>query len=125
LKDIQLKHARDPASPEDGKRILVDRLWPRGVSKEYLVLEEWMKNIAPSAELRKWFHSAPQMWEEFQQKYFTELDRQPEPVRALSKMASQGRVTLIFGAHDRQHNNAVALKNYLLRRSHRPITNHP
>jgi len=117
LTDIQLKHAREPASAEDGKRILVDRLWPRGVQKESLFLDEWMKSVAPSTELRKWFHHTTERWVEFQQKYFAELDQQPELVCALRKMVSQGRVPLIFGAHDRQHNNAVALRAYLLRRS--------
>ena len=125
MTDIQLKHAREPASPEDGKRILVDRLWPRGVRKESLLLDEWMKSVAPSTELRKWFHHAPERWREFQRKYFAELDQQPGLVCALRKMVSQGQVTLIFSAHDRQHNNAVALKAYLLRQGHGPMETCP
>lgn len=116
MTDIQLKHARESASTEDGKRILVDRLWPRGISKESLRLDEWMKSVAPSTALRKWFHHAPDRWIEFQQKYFAELDQLPEPVFALRKMVRQGRVTLIFSAQDKQHNNAVALRDYLLRK---------
>ncbi len=110
---IQIKRAYDPPSRTDGARILVDRLWPRGVSKEKLKLDEWMKDLAPSNELRKKFHHDAAKWEQFQKSYFAELDRQPELVRELRKKARAGTVTLIYAAQDETHNNAVALKKYL------------
>jgi len=97
----------------DGTRILVDRLWPRGLSKDKLKLDAWMKDLAPSNELRKEFHHDVAKWDEFQRHYFKELDRQPELVAELRKKARRGTVTLIYAAHDQTHNNAVALKKYL------------
>ncbi|HZU10642.1 MAG TPA: DUF488 domain-containing protein [Pseudacidobacterium sp.] len=110
---IQLKRAYDPASPHDGRRFLVERLWPRGIRKEDLLLDDWIKDAAPSTELRKWFHHDPEKWKEFQRRYFTELDSRPEVLAPILKAARHGCVTLIFSSHDAEHNNAVALKSYL------------
>ena len=110
---IQIKRAYDPPSRTDGMRVLVDRLWPRGLSKEKLKLDAWLKDLAPSNELRKQFHHDAAKWNEFQKRYFEELDQQPEQVAELRKKARGGTVTLIYGAQDREHNNAVALKKYL------------
>jgi uncharacterized protein YeaO (DUF488 family) len=111
--DIQLKRAYDPVRPEDGHRVLVDRLWPRGVKKESLQVETWMKEIAPSTELRQWFGHDPEKWVEFQQRYTHELDQNPECVQDLRDLASRGRLTLVYSAKDEQHNDAVVLKEYL------------
>ena len=110
---IQVKRAYDPPASSDGARILVDRLWPRGVSKEKLKLDAWMKDIAPSNELRKWFHEGDHKWEDFRKRYFKELGAQPELVAELRKKARGHTVTLIYAGRDEQHNNAVALKEYL------------
>ena len=114
--DIRLKRAQEPPASEDGRRILVDRLWPRGIAKEALRLDQWLKQIAPSTQLRQWFHHDPEKWDEFQRRYFSELDRQPQAIEDLRKLLSQGRVTFVFSAHDPQHNNAVALRRYLSER---------
>lgn len=110
---IQTKRAYAPASPEDGYRILVDRLWPRGISKARAAIDAWEKQLAPSDELREWFGHDPQRWEEFKQRYFAELAAQPEQVAALRQRAAEGPITLVYVARDEQHNNAVALKEYL------------
>jgi uncharacterized protein YeaO (DUF488 family) len=110
---IQIKRAYEAPSPSDGTRILVDRLWPRGLSKEKLKLDAWMKDLAPSNELRKEFHHDASRWQEFQKRYAMELCQQMELVAELRKKARHGRVTLIYGAQDQVHNNAVALKDYL------------
>jgi uncharacterized protein YeaO (DUF488 family) len=110
---IQLKRAYDPAAPDDGRRFLIERLWPRGIRKEDLPLDDWIKDAAPGTELRKWFHHDPVKWKEFQRRYFNELDSRPEVLAPILKAARHGRVTLIFSSHDAEHNNAVALKSYL------------
>lgn len=110
---IKLKRAYDPANDDDGARILVERLWPRGVKKEALHLDAWLKDVAPSTELRKWFSHDPNKWTTFQQKYFAELDDKPEALDPIFKASRRGRVTLIFSSHDTEHNNAVALKTYI------------
>jgi uncharacterized protein YeaO (DUF488 family) len=110
---LKVKRVYDDPSAEDGIRILVDRLWPRGLKKESAKLDEWLKEIAPSVELRKWFGHDPERWEEFKARYFHELDRQSEAVHKLKEKASSGKVTLLFAARDETHNNAVALKEYL------------
>src|SRR5512142_1536486 len=110
---IQVKRAYDPPSSRDGARILVDRLWPRGISKEDLKLDTWMKEVAPSNELRKWFHEGNHKWEDFRKRYFKELSAQPEAVAELRKRARGHTVTLLYGSKDTEHNNAVALKEYL------------
>lgn len=110
---IQAKRVYDPPAPEDGKRFLVDRLWPRGVKKEALQLDGWLKDVAPSDALRKWFGHDPAKWEEFRERYFAELEAKPEAWRPLLEAARQGTVTLLFSARDEAHNNAVALKAFL------------
>lgn len=113
---IQVKRVYDPPSKDDGLRILVDRLWPRGLSKASLKLDEWMKEIAPSNELRKRFGHHEGKWEEFQKLYFKELDAHPELVEKLIQMSRAGKVTLLFAAKNTEQNNAAALKNYLERK---------
>jgi uncharacterized protein YeaO (DUF488 family) len=110
---IALKRAYDPASSDDGTRFLVERLWPRGIKKEALRLDGWLKDVAPSTELRKWFSHDPAKWKEFQRKYFAELDKNQEALEPILAAARKGRVTLVFSSHDSEHNNAVALKSYL------------
>ncbi len=110
---IRVKRAYEPAGRDSGKRFLVDRLWPRGVKKEQARLADWLKDLAPSSELRKWFGHEPAKWEEFQWRYFGELDQKPGVWQPLLQAAREGDVTLVFGASDEQHNNATALKNYL------------
>lgn len=110
---IQVKRAYDAASKNDGTRLLVDRMWPRGVKKEQLQLDGWIKDVAPSAELRKWFQHDPAKWDEFRRRYFRELEKNPEVWQDLPARARRGRVTLVYSAHDPEHNNAVALKEFL------------
>lgn len=112
--DIGLKRAYEPASADDGARILVDRLWPRGISKEKAALDDWMKDLAPSTELRKWFGHDPARWEEFQSRYLTELAAHGDALEQIRTLARAGRVTLIYGAKDEQHNEAVVLRDLLL-----------
>lgn len=110
---ISLKRAYDGFDKEDGTRILVDHLWPRAVRKDALHLENWAKGVSPSDRLRKWFAHDPSKWDEFQRRYFAELDKKPETWEPLLKEAKSEHVTLVFGAKDTEHNNAVALKEYL------------
>ncbi len=110
---IRLKRAYDKPSPDDGRRILVERLWPRGLRKEALELDAWQKDVAPSTELRKWFGHDPAKWQEFRRRYFAELDRNSRAVEAVLSAVRKGRVTLIYSSHDTVHNAAVALKDYL------------
>ena len=113
--DILIKRIYEPASKTDGARILVDRLWPRGVSKVEAELDAWLKDIAPSTELREWFHHEADLWSEFRKRYFAELDKNLDAVAELREWAKKGRVSLLYAAHDEAHNNAVALREYLLR----------
>lgn len=113
---IALKSAYAEADQNDGLRILVDRLWPRGISKEQLKIDAWLKELAPSNELRKWFRHDPQKWEEFRRRYFAELAAREEPVAELIDRIGNQRTTLVFAASDKQHNNAVALRDYLQKR---------
>ena len=115
--NIRLKRAYDEPAGEDGKRILVDRLWPRGLSKESARLDEWIKEIAPSDELRQWFGHDPARWEEFEQRYRSELKEHEELLAQLRKETLSRTVTFVFAAHDPEHNNAVALRKALLGRS--------
>lgn len=114
---IKLQRAYADPADSDGYRVLVDRLWPRGRKKEDLRLDAWLKDIAPSTELRKEFGHNPARWVEFKHRYFEELDNCPEQVGELLSRAAQGRLTLVFAAKDEQHNNAVALREYLQRRT--------
>ena len=116
---IELKRIYESATPDDGVRVLVERLWPRGMKKASAHLDEWAKEVAPSGMLRKWFHHDPTRWDEFRRRYFRELDEHEERWRPLLTSASKGPVTLVYSSHDREHNNAVALKEYLDRRRHR------
>lgn len=110
---ICIKRVYEPPAAEDGRRYLVDRLWPRGAKKETLRLDAWLKEVAPSDALRRWFQHDPAKWTEFRRRYFAELDRRPEGWRPIMTEAARGPVTLLFGAQDREHNNAVALSDYL------------
>jgi uncharacterized protein YeaO (DUF488 family) len=117
---IKIKRAYEPASRTDGARFLVERLWPRGVLKAKLPIDAWLKEVGPSTELRKWFSHDPEKWIEFRQRYFRELDSRPKAWQPIVAASRRGRVTLIYSSHDTQHNNAVALQEYLRRKSHRP-----
>jgi uncharacterized protein YeaO (DUF488 family) len=110
---LKLKRAYDPASKADGKRFLVERLWPRGVSKTTLRVEAWLKEVGPSTALRKWFAHDPDKWRRFSTRYSRELDSRPEAWRPLVSALRRGTVTLVYSSHDAQHNNAVALQEYL------------
>ncbi len=110
---ISMKRVYEDAHAADGKRLLVERLWPRGVKKSALKLEGWLREVAPSTGLRKWFSHDPSKWTEFRRRYFAELHARPEAVQPLLDAGRQGKVTLIYSSHDEQHNNAVALKEYL------------
>lgn len=110
---LQVKRVYDPAAPGDGMRVLVDRLWPRGLSKEAAAVDEWVRDCAPSDELRKWFAHDRSKWPQFKQRYFAELEQHEDAVEPLRALAAKNRVTLLFGATDEECNNAVALKEYL------------
>jgi uncharacterized protein YeaO (DUF488 family) len=110
---IQVKRAYEEASKDDGERFLVERLWPRGVKKQNLRVEAWLKDVAPSTKLRQWFQHDTAKWAEFRRRYFHELETHPEPWRPLLARARRGRVTLVYSAHDTEHNNAIALKEFL------------
>jgi len=113
---IRVKRAYEAPAACDGTRFLVDHLWPRGVKKEALKIKDWLRAISPSNELRKWFGHEAAKWKEFQRRYFTELDKHPQAWQVLLEAAREGDVTLVFSARDIEHNNAVALKNYLEKR---------
>jgi uncharacterized protein YeaO (DUF488 family) len=110
---IKLKRVYDPPESSDGVRVLVERLWPRGMKKEALKLDEWRKDVAPSDALRRWFRHDPARWDEFQRRYTAELDAHPAAWQPILEAADHSAVTLLFSAHDLEHNNAVALKEYL------------
>jgi uncharacterized protein YeaO (DUF488 family) len=110
---LTIKRIYEPAAPKDGFRILIDRIWPRGLSKASASVDLWLKTLAPSTELRQWFGHDPEKWVQFRQRYFAELDGQAEAVDQVLKMAKRRRVTLLYGAKDTLHNNAVALMEYL------------
>lgn len=112
--DIQTKRVYEPAHPEDGFRVLVDRVWPRGKTKEQVKADLWLKDVAPSTALRKWFNHDRSKWEAFKSRYYAELDANPQAVTRLLEKAAHGRLTLLFSAHDVEYNQAVALKEYLL-----------
>jgi uncharacterized protein YeaO (DUF488 family) len=110
---IRLKRVYDKPAKADGRRVLIDRVWPRGLRKKEARLDEWLKEIAPSAGLRKWFGHDPARWKEFKKRYSAELDDQRGQIEQLAHQAKKRRITLLFGANDTEHNNAVALKEYL------------
>ena len=111
--NIRTKRVYEPASTDDGERVLVERLWPRGVRKADLKFDSWLKGVGPSTELRKWFNHDPERWAEFGRRYRTELDAAPETWQPLAEAARKGTLTLLFSSHDEEHNNAVALRQYL------------
>lgn len=111
---LRLKRAYEPASEDDGVRILVDRLWPRGVSKAKAALDDWMKDVAPSTELREWFGHDPARWTGFQRRYKTELKQHAAELDRIRALARKRTVTLVYGARDEAHNEAVVLKDVLL-----------
>ena len=110
---IRAKRVYEPPDADDGTRFLVERLRPRGMRKESLNMEGWLKDVAPSDALRRWFGHDPAKWIEFQDRYFAELDDEPDAIQPIVEAARRGNVTLLYSAHDTEHNNAVALKEYL------------
>jgi uncharacterized protein YeaO (DUF488 family) len=111
--DVRLKRAYEPPAASDGYRVLIDRLWPRGVSREEARLNEWARELAPSGELRRWFGHDPERFEEFRRRYTGELAGQKEKLRELRRRARRGTLTLVYGARDREHNDAVVLAQIL------------
>jgi len=112
--DIRIKRAYEPPSSADGTRVLVDRLWPRGLKKTDAHVAQWLKEVAPSNELRKWFGHDPARWEEFRRRYKTELTAKRDLLGELRELAKQGPLTLVYSAHDEAHNQAVVLRDRLL-----------
>lgn len=110
---VKIKRVYDPLSSEDGIRILIDRLWPRGIKKEEAKIDEWMKEIAPTTDLRKWFSHDPAKWPEFRKRYITELKNKSELFERLRSEAKKGTITLLFAAKDAEHSNAVILKEVI------------
>ena len=120
--NVRLKRAYDPPAASDGTRILVDRLWPRGVSKANAAIDQWDKSIAPSTMLRNWFGHDSARWQEFRRRYANEIHRHREKLDELRARARSGRITLVFAAHDAIHNHAVVLRDVLLDRAE--VRNH-
>jgi len=114
-KNIKLRRAYEKPAASDGTRILVDRLWPRGLSKKAAAIDHWPREIAPSTELRKWFGHDPARWNDFRRRYATELRQHAEQLNEIRKLAREGPITLVYAAHDELHNDAVVLRNILLR----------
>jgi uncharacterized protein YeaO (DUF488 family) len=112
--NVKLKRAYEPPATEDGTRILVDRLWPRGVTKKRAAIDQWMKDIAPSTELRKWFSHDPARWDEFRRRYAKEVHQNAALLDRLRSLALHGPITLVYSAHDEQHNDAVELRELIL-----------
>ena len=113
--DVRLKRAYDPAEPADGHRVLIDRLWPRGVSRDRAKLDDWEKELSPSTELRQWFAHEPERFDEFRRRYIEELRKQRPRLTSLRRRARQGTLTLVYAAHDTKHNDAVVLAEVLRR----------
>jgi uncharacterized protein YeaO (DUF488 family) len=111
---MQVKRVYDKQEPEDGARILVDRLWPRGLTKEKACIDLWLKDIAPSTELRKWFDHDPEKWDEFSKRYFVELKNNPKQLALLDEQLKNGKVTLLYAAKDKEYNEAVAIRDFLM-----------
>jgi uncharacterized protein YeaO (DUF488 family) len=120
--DIKLKRAYEPPAATDGTRVLIDRLWPRGVTKEEAAIDHWLRDIAPSTELRRWFGHDVSLWDEFRRRYTAELKHHTEQLDELLRLARQGRVTLVFGARDEEHNDAVVLRHFVLEHSKRRVS---
>ena len=113
---VQTKRAYESPAAEDGTRVLVDRLWPRGLKKTDAAIDRWAKELAPSTELRKWFGHDPARWEEFRRRYSEELSEHREDIARLRDLARKGRITLVYAAHDEAHNDADVLREILLTR---------
>jgi uncharacterized protein YeaO (DUF488 family) len=111
--EIKIKRVYEPYDKKDGTRILVDRLWPRGLSKEKAKIDLWVKYLAPSNELRKWYGHEPEKWEEFKKRYFAELDGRPDEVKKLASIIQKGRVTFLYSSKEEKINNAQALRLYI------------
>jgi uncharacterized protein YeaO (DUF488 family) len=120
MKKIHLKRVYETASKEDGIRILVDRLWPRGMKKEEMKFDAWLKDVSPSPALRTWYSHDPAKWEEFQKRYTAELQENPAAWQPIVKALETGPVTLLYAAHDTEHSHALCLKNYLDSKIHSP-----
>jgi uncharacterized protein YeaO (DUF488 family) len=114
VENVKIKRAYEPASRTDGTRILVDRLWPRGLKKADAKIDEWLKEIAPSTELRKWFGHDPARWSEFRKRYKAEARQHPEELARLRTLAKKGPLTLVYSAHDESHNDAVVLRSLIV-----------
>ena len=114
--NVKLKRAYERAAAGDGTRILIDRLWPRGVKKADAAIDQWAKEIAPSTALRKWFGHDPARWQEFRSRYAVEVHEHPEQLNKLRILARRGPITLVYSAHDEVHNDAVALRDFVLGR---------
>src|SRR5512136_1204253 len=110
---LKIKRVYDQASPGDGRRILVDRLWPRGIKKEDAAIDSWLKDIAPSNELRKWYSHDPAKWTQFKERYWKELDAKPDTVSSLVQQSQKSTITLVFSSKEEKLNNAAALKQYI------------
>lgn len=113
---IQIKRTYEKPARSDGRRVLVERLWPRGIKKTAMPLDAWMKEVAPSTELRKWFGHQVERWPEFQRRYRAELAEHPDAVAELARAAKRGTLTLLYSARDTEHNGAVVLRDYLRRK---------
>lgn len=113
---INIKRVYEEQSSDDGQRILIDRLWPRGLTKEKAKIDLWLKEIAPSTQLRQWFGHDPNKWNEFQKRYRAELEKNKEIVSELVTQLKKGKTTLVYSAKDEEHNDAVVLKEYLEKR---------
>jgi uncharacterized protein YeaO (DUF488 family) len=111
---VRLKRAYEPPASADGTRVLIDRLWPRGVKKQKAAIDEWMKEIAPSTDLRKWFGHDPERWPEFRRRYRSEIKKHPDELRRLRELARKGNLTLVYAARDEAHNDAVVLRDLLV-----------
>jgi len=109
---IKVKRVYEQTEPDDGARFLVERLWPRGMRKQSLHMTDWLRDVAPSTELRQWFGHDPAKWTEFRRRYIAELDARPQVLQPIVEAARQGNVTLIYSARDPEHNNAVVLQSY-------------
>jgi uncharacterized protein YeaO (DUF488 family) len=110
---VEFKRVYEEPSTSDGTRILVDRLWPRGLTKEKAKIDVWLKDIAPTTELRKWFNHEPNKWPEFQKRYWTEISNNTDILSTLKRYLANGKVTIVYGAKDEEHNDAVVIKQYL------------
>ncbi len=115
VRKLEVKRIYEPSESSDGYRVLVDRVWPRGLSKQNADIDLWLKDIAPSTELRQWFGHQPRRWDAFRRRYFDELDEMPETLAVIQDKLRKDDVTLVYSARDEAHNQAVALREYLLK----------